>query len=272
MGTTNTVFTAAELKVTTTLIYNGAFSDCGGLTSIVIPNGVKAVGKQAFINCGNLKSVTIGDGVISIGSEALKGCGKLETLVIPDSVTYIGSDAFVGCDSLQYEIYNENFKYLNNVLMGTVNTDITDAPLKPGTTIIYESALSGCGMTSVIIPDGVTQIGARAFKGCESITSVTIPDSVTRIGRNAFDGCRKLKSIVIGSSVTVIEEYAFFSTSALTDVYYKGTEEMWDEINIAFPHPEDYLGRAARYYYSETQPSDGGKFWRYDENDKIAVW
>ena len=38
----------------------------------------------------------------------------------------------------------------------------------------------------VVIPDGVTRIGAKAFFSCRSLTSITIPDSVTSIGRSAF--------------------------------------------------------------------------------------
>ena len=38
----------------------------------------------------------------------------------------------------------------------------------------------------VIIPDGVTEIGNKAFYGCSSLTSITIPDSVKKIGEDAF--------------------------------------------------------------------------------------
>lgn len=53
----------------------------------------------------------------------------------------------------------------------------------------------------VIIPDGVTEIGFKAFMDCENLTNVTIPKSVKRIGRGAFGECPKLKSIVISESV-----------------------------------------------------------------------
>ena len=55
-----------------------------------------------------------------------------------------------------------------------------------GVTRIDSSAFAGSyGLTSVIIPDGVTSIGNAAFSGCNLI-SVTIPDSVTSIGEFAF--------------------------------------------------------------------------------------
>ena len=48
-------------------------------------------------------------------------------------------------------------------------------------------------LTSVIIPDSVTEIGIGAFDSCTSLTSVTIPDSVTEIGDNPFVLCTNLK-------------------------------------------------------------------------------
>ena len=43
-------------------------------------------------------------------------------------------------------------------------------------------------ITAVVIGNGVTTIGNRAFSYCNSLTSVTISDSVTTIGQSAFEG------------------------------------------------------------------------------------
>ena len=48
----------------------------------------------------------------------------------------------------------------------------------------------------VIIPDGVTEIGFKAFMDCENITNVTIPEGVEQIDDSAFCGCKNLTEII----------------------------------------------------------------------------
>ena len=67
------------------------------------------------------------------------------------------------------------------------------------------------GVTEVVVPDGVTSIGYRAFYERSRLTVVTIPDSVTSIGDSAFLGCESLTSVVIPDSVTSISMTALFS-------------------------------------------------------------
>ena len=58
---------------------------------------------------------------------------------------------------------------------------------------VGDGAFSYCWfLTSVHIPDGVTEIGDEAFRECDALESLHIPASVTTIGYKAFDGCSAL--------------------------------------------------------------------------------
>lgn len=103
-------------------------------------------------------------------------------------------------------------------------TDITSVTI-PGSIINIEYSYSywgtfeGCtGLISVVIGDGVQQIGGKAFYGCTSLTSVTIPNSVTTIGASAFKGCTALVSITIPNSVTSIGEETCSGCTGLTSI------------------------------------------------------
>lgn len=73
-------------------------------------------------------------------------------------------------------------------------------------------------ITSINIPNSVTNIGHSAFADCSSLTSIIIPDLVTRIGYYAFFGCSSLISVTIGNSVESIEENTFSYCTKLTSL------------------------------------------------------
>lgn len=75
--------------------------------------------------------------------------------------------------------------YLGTAKAVTIPPEIVGYPV----TRIADDAFKGTAVTSVIVPDTVTEIGWHAFADCTSLTSVTLPASVTSIGYGAFDGC-----------------------------------------------------------------------------------
>ena len=70
----------------------------------------------------------------------------------------------------------------------------------------------------VMICDGVTTVGYRAFHDCTSLTSIDIPESVIDIGFESFKHCASLTKIIIPESVTCLEDSAFFGCSGLTKI------------------------------------------------------
>ena len=96
--------------------------------------------------------------------------------------------------------------------------------IRKGTKIICDWAFGwskfiGCrSLTSLVIPDSVTNIGDYAFSGCRSLTSLVIPDSVTNIGDYAFEGCGSLSSLVLPDGVTSIGKCAFRGCGSLSSL------------------------------------------------------
>ena len=201
------------LPETVTAIGRDALFNCTGLTSVIIPDSVTSIGHNAFYGCTGLTGVTIGNNVTEIDEGAFSGCSNLMSITIPDSVARIGDRAFYDCKSL------------------------TSVTIGKGVTNIGTSEFSGCnkietlninckrvpclGMTSLkelTLGDNVNEIGERAFNGCTDLTNVTIPNSVTKIESRAFAGCTGLTDVTIPDSVTEIGDRAFYGCSNLTSI------------------------------------------------------
>jgi len=75
-------------------------------------------------------------------------------------------------------------------------------------------------LTGVQLPEGLKVIGKKAFYGesnfreSNNISTIIIPNTVTEIGGSAFDTCKNLESINIPDSVTVFG-YGLFARSGL---------------------------------------------------------
>ena len=57
------------------------------------------------------------------------------------------------------------------------------------------------------VPDGVTEIGMRAFKNCAAITEIVLPESLEVIGFDAFFGCTGLRQMFLPKGVREIVEH-----------------------------------------------------------------
>ena len=134
-----------------------AFRD-NQLTSVRIPDSVTTIGDDAFA-FNKLTSLTIGNNVQTIGAYAFNE-NQLTSVTIPDSVTTIGNYAF----------------QLNQLISMTIGNNITTI----GDYAFYKNQL-----TSLTLGNSITTIGDSAFAH-NNLISVTVPSCVTSIGKDAF--------------------------------------------------------------------------------------
>ena len=218
-------------------IGESVFRSCPKLESIVIPGSLKKITRWAFRNCMNLKELQIEKGVKTIELAAFAECVKLTDVIIPDSVKKIETAAFEKCSGIKNvtipkgtTVEGAAFKGCNlladsngmviisNMLLDYVGKEET-VVIPDGITEIGASAFNN-NMTvrEIVIPDSVIEIGPLAFKWCSSLESFVIPNGVKKIWQYTFCHCRKLKSIKIPDGVTEIGKDAFIGCYMLKTV------------------------------------------------------
>lgn len=213
------------------------------VTNLIIPDNVITISDRAFYNCTGFKSVIIGENVTSIGDSAFRSCTGLTSITIGENLKSIGSYAFESCTALTQinwnaknvtgiSSFNHIFDYAGNNDDG-ISVIFGDSVETIPAYVLYPSDSSPPKITSITIGENVTSISQSAFRSCKDLVSITIPDSVTTIRDYSFSFCTGLKSVTIGSGVTNIGAGAFYESSAITDVYYKGTREEWENIIIS---------------------------------------
>ena len=232
---------------------NGTFDGCDSLTYVNLRNNINKISWQSFLNCTSLTSIIIPNSVVVIETEAFKNCKNLKTVYFLSTTTLpsFGTSVFLGIASSSTAYYNPNvnpssimtlgFTYVVPILSYTING--TTATVSSGnsnktyyTPIIIPSvytdsnnisynvvgiddnAFRDCsGITSIVIPNSITTVGASAFYNCSSITSIIVPSSVTSIGDNAFYNCSSVTNFTIPSSITNIGSSAFYNCSRITN-------------------------------------------------------
>ena len=228
-----------------------AFQGCNGLTgSLNIPESVTTIGQYAFANCsGFTGELILPNSVTSIGPLSFRSCSGLTSATIPSSVSWMGNYAFYQCTGLLTMNYNAANCYLQYAstyswiygCTSLVNLNIGESVQVIPAYFLYAEYIGYIPLTGdLIIPDGVTQIGekafynrsgyngtlslgnslvsigADAFNGCSGLSGMlTIPNSVNQIGINAFSNCSGFSgTLTIGNSVTQIGNNAFFGACA----------------------------------------------------------
>lgn len=180
-------------------------------TGLTIPDG-------AF-SATTISEVTIGKGAVSLGDFAFSQCADLASFSLPKTLTTMGQYTFgVSCTALTEAVIPNQVTSLGIGTFVTASA-LASASLPSGLTSIPDWTFRACGLTGFTIPEGVTQIGERAFEANHSLTAITIPSGVTEIGAYAFNNSGLVEITFNGSTPPTAQTAALNVTSTAGTIY-----------------------------------------------------
>ncbi len=216
-----------------------AFYSCP-IKKMVLPEGLKSIDGGAFSDCKKLVDVTISSTVKSISSYAFLGTPWIEELT-EEPFVIVGDGVLLKCNEKPVEgkldlsgkgiksiagtafdngAFDESAKY--NSKYGYKYVDLlTSIEIPEGVTDILAGAFYYCGnLKEIKLPSTLVSIGADAFHVSESgNTHISIVDcpNLTMIGVNAFYGCGGMKQedVKFYDKLTYVGTDAFFQTGFL---------------------------------------------------------
>ena len=211
-----------------------AFMNCTALTSVDIPDTVKLIGYQAFAFCTSLKDIKFPQSLEIIWRYAFSGCESLTDIDLPDSLEMIGRGAFSNCTALETIFIPQNvseiedgYLFFNCSALKEIRVARNNQNYCSVDGILFskdQTALYICPEAKSIpeyrVPDTVTHLGEYAFMNNQSLVSIVLPEGLKEIGYAAFSDCLNLTNFRIPDSVTLIDGRAFSYCPKLTEVIF----------------------------------------------------
>lgn len=229
-----------------------SFKNNADVKSVIISEGITAIGESAFYECTNLSRVSFPSTLKTLCSSAFERCYSIDNVVFPSSVKSISYSCFGACASCTFTFegdcpaisekafwgtdctfrvpdtwsdsdmtghdsrsarYIGGFRTLENIRYSERDFGVF---LITGEGSIPDNAFAGrTDIQKITIDEGITSVGNGAFKNCPELTEVILLSTVTDIGASAFEECKKLASVSPLSGITSIGARAFAECEAL---------------------------------------------------------
>lgn len=249
-------------------IATDAFLNCNEITSIILPDTLQSIGRNAFRGCSRLTytlsgncyylqsatddhfalvygsnssiaSATIHTSTKIIADYAFAGFGALKSIYLPSSIAYIGHQAFYGCYSLVIYCQSEAMP------------EGWDSSFNSSCRPVYWNVASEDLYTSNGLKYLLKNDEAMVTERLTSIKEITIPEkisvndieyTVTGIGDYAFYNTSSLVDISLSNSVTHIGSHVFDNCPNLTYYEFDGNGHYLGNVNnnyVAFIKTKD---------------------------------
>jgi hypothetical protein len=170
------------------------------LTQVILSRNLKEIPKDAFRDCASLQYIAMPAALCAVGEDAFYGCVALNTVDVADVDAWCGVEF---ANQWANPLYCGKTLFVQGKPVSeVVLSDAFRGEIKP-------YAFINSDITSLVLPEGVSAIGAYAF-AYTMLESVTLPDSVTEVAEAGFLGCVRLKKLDLGKGLTTIGPKAFY--------------------------------------------------------------
>ena len=165
---------------------------------------------------------------------------KGQTLYIPENIESIGVNCFENTTGFNQVKFPTNLKYINDFAF--YNTQITELDIPGSVKIVTRGAFQFCDeLKTVKLNEGVEELEATCFAGCEMLHDISLPDSLRTIGESVIIGWNNIETIRIPKNVTYIGRRNFsfnFMDSKLKEVDFDMTFDDFKSIIMNALIPE----------------------------------
>lgn len=257
-----------------------ALSQNTNLKEITFPSTLKSVEYGAISYDNALEVVNFPEGLETIEGCVLYTCYGLTDVYIPSTVTSIEENMFCsssfGLEEFHVDENNDSYCSVNGVIFTKDMTRLVRYPLHkvgaeyeiPGT--VTEIAPSAFDTVTTLekleISDNVKTIGERAFS-MAALKELRLPHELTVLPQYCIGSMRKLEKLYIPKSLTTIGNVACTFFDVMPTIYYEGTEDDWNSIEIGSMNADF---SSLDFVYNYDYNTDISEFLMGDVNDDGA--
>ena len=236
-----------------------AFYQCKNLTNITFPDSLTTIGLSAFCECNGLKEIAL-PANLSVEDLSFAYCEGVKTFSVDDSNQYysVKNGALYNKDfsTLLYipGAYEGTFELPETVTEVSDRAaagckKLTNVKLTNNVSVIGNSAFSGSGLIEVSIYGGTDYVLSDAFHSCTKLKTVVIGEGVKELGYECFYGCESLDTLYLPKSLEFAGGYLFGSTN-LRDLFFSGNEDEWNQLLTRCTYLKPYVNNATIHYNS----------------------
>ena len=252
----------------------------------VIPSETKVVDRYAFYGAKKLKAdLTFSNKIKQIGVGAFENCLLIEKISLPDTVKTISKHAFRNTAFMKAQKGNSAY-YIDNILI-RIDGTFDEYEIKEGTVFIAGTALEGCKIGTLTIPQSVTKFSNNALSGDCEIDTLVINSNITSLGdlglKKVYENYKlysqktpvksTIKNVIVASPITQTET-AFNYTTIQTISFTSDVRKIdaWAFFRCRNLNQVNFSnGRETSINFSENITSIGYKAFYGTDLDKVII-